>query len=144
MKLVVTQVQGSVNGPEGLEVERDFLLFTIVVDDGSRVEDETVGGDFVVKLQPLLSGGDGGEDGLAVDAGLDVGGGSVLVAEHLGDAGDLVARRHDEGDHARAVASCGLEAFDQFLDFPDLDVGVCLLICHFSLDRKTNLTTQKK
>jgi hypothetical protein len=34
----------------------------------------------------------------------------------------------DEGDHRGSIASCGLEAFDQLLYFPDLDVLLRLIL----------------
>ena len=72
----------------------------------------------------MLHGRDGAEDGEAVDAGLDVGRGAVLVGQHLGDAGDLVARRDDQRDHGRAIAAGLLQALDQLLHLPDLHVLV--------------------
>jgi hypothetical protein len=49
---------------------------------------------------------------------------------HLADSGDLVFRGNDEGDHGGAVSSGILEAFDEFLDFPDLDVRVRAFVRH--------------
>lgn len=68
------------------------------------------------ELEALLCGGDGGEDGEAVDARLDVRGGAELVRQHLRRARDLVLGRQDERDHARAVAAHGAEAEASRLD----------------------------
>ena len=38
MELVVTQVQGGVDGFEGLEIYVDFLFFTFFSDNGSTVD----------------------------------------------------------------------------------------------------------
>ena len=50
----------------------------------------------VVQLEALLRAGDGAEDGLPVDAALDVTRRSILVREHLGYEGDLALGRHHE------------------------------------------------
>ena len=80
MELVVAEVQGSVDGLEGLKVHVDFALFALLREDFAAVDDEAVGRDFVVEFEALLGGGDGGEDGEAVDAGFDVRGGALACA----------------------------------------------------------------
>ena len=42
MELVITEIQGSVDGPEGLEVNINFLLFSLIGDDGATVDDKAV------------------------------------------------------------------------------------------------------
>ena len=134
VELVVAEVERRVDGTEGLEVEGDLLLLAVVGDDGAGVEHEPVGGHPAVELEPLLGGGYGGQHGLAVHPALDVGGGPVLVAQHLGHPGDLVARRHDERDHARAVAPRRVQPLDQLLHLPYLDVLVRFVSLHHHLD----------
>jgi hypothetical protein len=34
----------------------------------------------------------------------------------------------NEGDHGCAISSCRLEALDEFLDLPDLDVLLCFVL----------------
>jgi hypothetical protein len=77
MKLVVTQVEGSVDGFEGLKVDVDFALLTFACDNFTTVDDEAIRWDFGVELQTLLGGRDGRQDGETVDAGFDVGGSSL-------------------------------------------------------------------
>jgi len=77
-------------GLKGSKSILTFFLFTVVGDDGAAVDDQPVGRHFVVQLQPLLYGSDGGQDGKSVDAGFDVGGGAELVGQHFTHSGDLV------------------------------------------------------
>ena len=58
-----------------------------------------------VKLQTCLGGGDSTQHGQAVDSALDVGSGSILVRQHLGDTRDLIARRNDQRDHGGSVSA---------------------------------------
>jgi hypothetical protein len=105
-----------------------LLLLSLIRQDGTAVDDESVGRDLGVQLEPLLGRGDGGEDGETVDARLDVGRRAVLLRQHglelrdLGpvsagrnESGKLAAwaqagrdgpRRSDEGNHRSA---CGFE-----------------------------------
>jgi hypothetical protein len=64
VEFVVAEVQGGVDGLEGLEVDVDFLLLAVVCHDSACVHDEPIGRDSVVELQALLCGGDGAEDRL--------------------------------------------------------------------------------
>ena len=41
----------------------------------------------------------------------------------------LISRRYDERNHGRAISSGFLQALDQFLDLPDLDILVSMLSC---------------
>ena len=72
----------------------------------------------------MLDGGDGAQDGQAVDARFDVGGCAVLVGQHFGHSGHLITGWDDQGDHRSAIASGGLQGFDQFFDLPNLDILV--------------------
>lgn len=65
---------------------------------------------------------------MAIDAGFDVGGGSILIAEHLVDATGLVAGRNDKGNHAGAITTGLFQGLDQFLDLPDLNGAVTIVI----------------
>jgi len=58
---------------ERLKVEVDLLLLALVGEDGTAVDDESVGWDLVVELETLLGRGDGGQNRETVDARLDVG-----------------------------------------------------------------------
>jgi hypothetical protein len=68
VELVVAEVERRVDGLEGLEVDVDLALLALRGQDFAAVDDEAVGGDLVVEFEALLGGGDGREDGLAVDA----------------------------------------------------------------------------
>lgn len=72
MELVVTQVEGGVDGLEGLEIDVDLPFLAFRGQDFTAVDDQAVGGDLVVQLETLLGGGNGRKDGLSVDSGLDV------------------------------------------------------------------------
>ena len=127
VELVVTEVEGGVDGLEGLEIDVDLPLLALGGDDFTTVDDQTVRRDLGVQLEPLLGGGDGGQDGQAVDTRLDVGRGSELFSQHLGGAGHLVLGRDDEGNHGGSIAAGGFQALDELLDLPDLDVLVGLV-----------------
>jgi hypothetical protein len=77
MEFVVAKVQRGVDGLEGLKVDVDPALLAFCGDNFTAVDDEAIGGDLGVELEALLGGGNGGEDGETVDAGLDVGGGTL-------------------------------------------------------------------
>jgi len=128
VELVVAEIQGRVDGSEGFEVDVDLAFFPVFGDDGPAVHDQSVGRALVVEFQALLRGGDGAQDTQSIDARLDIGGGSVFVAEHFVDAGNLVTGGDDERDHRRSVSSGGLQVFDEFLHLEDLD-----LLVHFIL-----------
>jgi hypothetical protein len=72
-----------------LEIERHLLLLSLVCQDRSYEEHQTVGRYSVVELETLLRRGDGGEDGETVHSGLDVRGGSVFLSQHVGELRDL-------------------------------------------------------
>lgn len=72
VELVVAQVEGGVDWAERLEVDVDLSLFAFGGQDFTTVDDESIWWDLVVELQALLGRGNGGEDGLSIDAGLDV------------------------------------------------------------------------
>ena len=67
MEFVVAEVERRVDGFEGFKVDVDFFLFSLVGDDGSTVEDESVLWTLGVELETLLGGSDGSEDGKTVD-----------------------------------------------------------------------------
>ena len=108
MKLVVTEIEGGVDGLEWFKVDVDLAFLAVFGNDSAAVNDESVLGTLVVQFEALLRRGDGAEDTAAIDATLDVGGRAVLVTEHLVDAGDLVSRWNNERNHARSIATSGL------------------------------------
>ena len=57
----------------GLKVERNFLFLAFVCQDRTDEQDQTVRRHSRVEFETLLGGSDCGEDGLSVDARLDVG-----------------------------------------------------------------------
>lgn len=79
VELVVAEVEGGVDGLEGLEIDVDLSLLALGSQDFTTVDDKTVRGDLVVQLETLLGGGDGRQDGLSVDTGLNVGRGTLKV-----------------------------------------------------------------
>lgn len=72
-----------------LEIERHLLLLSLVRQDCSYEQHQTVGRYSVVELETLLRRSNGGEDGETVHSGLDVRGGSVFLGQHVGKLGDL-------------------------------------------------------
>mmetsp|Transcript_3732 Transcript_3732/g.13105 ORF Transcript_3732/g.13105 Transcript_3732/m.13105 type:complete len:297 (-) Transcript_3732:231-1121(-) len=72
VELVVAKVQRGVDWLEGLEVDVELLLLSLIRDDGSAVNHQAVWWDLVVQLQTLLRRCDGPEDGQAVHSALDV------------------------------------------------------------------------
>lgn len=126
VELVVTEVQRGVDRLEGLEVDVDLPLLTLGCDDFTAVDDQAVGRDLGVELEPLLGGGNGGQDGETVDTRLDIGSGAELFSQHLGGARDLVLRRDDEGNHGGSISAGSFQALNELLDLPDLDVLVGL------------------
>ena len=72
MKLVVAEVQAGVDGLVGLKVNVDLLLLPLVGKDGAAVDDETILGHPVVKLELLLGRSDGTEHRETIHAVLDV------------------------------------------------------------------------
>ena len=75
-----------------LKIERDLLLLSLVSQDGSYEQDQSVVGNSVVKLETLLSRSDGSQHGKSVYSGLDVGGGTVFLRQHVGKLRDLGLR----------------------------------------------------
>lgn len=79
VELVVAEIEGRVDGLERLEINVDLLLLSLGRDDGTAVDDETVGWHAVVQLEALLGGRDGSQDTQPIDATLDVAGSSELI-----------------------------------------------------------------
>jgi hypothetical protein len=77
VELVVAQVERRVDGLEGLEVDVDLALLALCGEDLTTVDNEAIGWDLGVQLEALLGGRNSREDGETVDAGLDVGGGTL-------------------------------------------------------------------
>lgn len=77
MEFVVAEVERGVDGLERLEVDVDFALLAFGGDDFTAVDNETIWGDFGVKLEALLGRGNGRQDRQTVDARFDVGGGAL-------------------------------------------------------------------
>lgn len=82
MELVVAQVQRRVDWFERLEIDIDFAFLPFLGQDFTAVDDQAIGRDFVVKLEALLGRGNGGKDGLTVDARLDVRCGALACVRH--------------------------------------------------------------
>lgn len=59
MKLVVTKIEGGIDGLEGFEIDVNLPLFSFRGDDFTTVDDESIRGHLVVQLQSLLGGGNG-------------------------------------------------------------------------------------
>ena len=72
MELIVAKVEGGVDWLERLEVDVDLPLLAFRSKNFTTVNHQPVWWNFVVKLQSLLCRCNGREDGLAIDAGLDV------------------------------------------------------------------------
>lgn len=89
VELVVAKVEGGVDWAERLEVDVDLSLLSLGGQDFTTIDDETIWWDLVVKLETLLGRGNGGEDGLSVDAGLDVRGSSLWRVSIVRPAGAL-------------------------------------------------------
>lgn len=77
VELVVAEVQGGVDGLEGLKVDVDLALLAFLGEDFTAVDDEAVRGDLVVQLESALGRGNGGQDRLSVDTRLDIGSGTL-------------------------------------------------------------------
>ena len=61
MELVIAQVEGGVDGFEGLEVDVDLLLLPLLGHDGPAVDDEPVGRDLGVQFESVLDRGNSTE-----------------------------------------------------------------------------------
>lgn len=79
VELVVTKVERSVDGLERLEINVNLALLSFRCDNFTTVHDKPIGRDLVVKLETLLSGGNGRQHGETVDTRLNVGGGTLIV-----------------------------------------------------------------
>jgi hypothetical protein len=77
VELVVTQVERSVDGLKGLEINVDLALLSFRSDNFTTVDDQAIGRDLVVQLETLLGGGNRGKDGKTIDTRLDVGGSTL-------------------------------------------------------------------
>ena len=73
MELVVTEVERGVDGLEGLEIDVDLAFLSLGSQDFTTVDDQAIRRNLVVQLETLLGRGDGGQDRLPVDTGLDIG-----------------------------------------------------------------------
>lgn len=78
VELVITKVEGSVDGLERFEVDVNLALLSFRGDNFTTVHDQSIGGDLVVQLQTLLSRGNGRQDGESVHSRLNVRGGTLL------------------------------------------------------------------
>jgi len=77
MELIVAEIERSIDGLERLKIDIDFALLSFAGDDFTTVYDQAIGRDFGVEFEFLLRGGDGGQDGETIHAGLDIGGGTL-------------------------------------------------------------------
>ena len=78
VELVVTKVEGGVDGLERFEVDINLALLSFRGDNFTTVHDQSIGRDLVVELQTLLSRGNGRQHGESVHSRLNVGGGTLL------------------------------------------------------------------
>ena len=72
MELVVAKVEGGVDWLEGLEIDVDLSFLALGSENFPTVDDQSIGGDLVVQFESLLGRGNGREDGLTIDSGLDI------------------------------------------------------------------------
>ena len=79
MELIVTKVKRGIDRLERFEIDVDLSFFSFGSDDFTTVDNEPIGGDFVIELQTLLGGGDSGQHRETIDAGFDVGSGTLCV-----------------------------------------------------------------
>ena len=77
MKFIVAEIQRSIDRLERLEINIDLSFFALGCDDFTAVDDQAIRRNLGVELQPLLGRGDGGQDGLAIDARFNVGSGAL-------------------------------------------------------------------
>jgi hypothetical protein len=96
VELVVTKVEGGVDGLEGLEIDVNLALLSLGGDNFTTVDDQSIGGNLVVQLETLLCGGNGRQNGKTVDTRLDVRGSTLWCHK------DILAPRTLEGE-----AGCG-------------------------------------
>lgn len=80
VELVITEVERSVDGLEGLEVDVNLPLLSLRCDNFTTVDDQTIRGNLVVQLEALLGGSNGRQDGESIHSRLDVGGGTLGFA----------------------------------------------------------------
>lgn len=59
VELVITQIQGSIDGLEGLKVNIDLLFLSLSSNNCTTVNHKTVVRDARIQLEPLLCGGNG-------------------------------------------------------------------------------------
>ena len=78
VELVVTKVEGGIDGLERFEVDVNLALLSFRGDNFTTVHDQSIGRDLVVELQTLLSRGNGRQHGKSVHSRLNVGGGTLL------------------------------------------------------------------
>lgn len=81
MELVVAEVQGGVDGLEGLKVNVDLSFLAFLGQDFTTVNHQSIGRHFVVELETVLGRSNGGQDGLSVDTRLDVRSGTLHLSE---------------------------------------------------------------
>jgi hypothetical protein len=79
-----------VDGFVRFKVKRNLFLFSLVGEDSSHEQDETIGRDSIVKFETLLSAGNGCQYGKTIYSGLDVGRSPVLLRQQSRHAGNLV------------------------------------------------------
>ena len=68
MKLVVTQIQRSIDGLERLKINVDLPFLSLGGNDFTTINDEAIRRHLVVQLQTLLSGCDCRQHRLTVDS----------------------------------------------------------------------------
>lgn len=153
MELVVTEVEGSVDGLEGFKGDVDLLFLSFIGQDGTTVDDETIGRDWeegrggcyvslighressarpseiltpVVQLQPLLRRSNSSQYRQSIDSRLDVRGSTVFLGQHVAKLRDLRLGRNDQTDHGSTSSPSCIKTLYELLDLPDLDVLLLL------------------
>ena len=81
MKFVVAEVEGRIDRLERLEIDVDLSLLALGGQNFTTVHNQAIRGDLVVKLQPLLGGGNGRQNGLTIDSRFDVRCGTLEIYE---------------------------------------------------------------
>ena len=78
VELVVTKVEGGVDGLERFEVDVNLALLSFRGDNFTTVHDQSIGRDLIVELQTLLGRGNGRQHGESIHSRLNVGGGTLV------------------------------------------------------------------
>ena len=73
MEFVVAKVERRIDRLKRFKVNIDLSFFSLRGQDFPAVDNQTIRWHLIVKLQSLLCGRDGRKNGLAIDAGFNIG-----------------------------------------------------------------------